>query len=124
MNWGWIIPLPIHCDEEPHDSSSATWANYIKDNKYDVLFVMQTTVNSKRSHIQKGCFICPGNINKSINEIMESKYSSIIKYVDINKDLYKDIYNLLVSVNISHSTLYGGIVGYSNDIKNRLLLLE
>lgn len=101
-----------------------TWTDHIKGNGKDALFVMTPDVNSRRSHIQSGSFICSGNIQKSIHEIYEAEYKSLINFVDINKTLYEDVSNLLREVNLSHSTLYGGIDSYSKDIRNRLVTIK
>jgi hypothetical protein len=48
----------------------------------------------------------------------------IIKYVDINQKLYKDVFDYLFSMNISNKTIYGGIDGFAKDIKNEFINLH
>ena len=116
--------LGITTNDSLSSEPSKTWIDHIKGKDENALFVLQPAVDSKRSHIQGGSFICPASINKSIHEIYEAQYSSLISFVDINKSLYEDVNRLLREVNLSHSTLYGGIDSYSKDMRNRLVTMK
>lgn len=103
---------------------SKTWMDHINGKDAEALFVLPPVMNSKRSHVQSGFFICPATIKMSIHQIYESQYKDIVKFVDINKSLYENVNKLLGEVNLSHSTLYGGIESFSRDIRNRLVALK
>lgn len=102
--------------------SEKNYKRYVKEKKeYDCLFFLEPDLESHKIHIQQGGFICSGDITKSIKTIYESHYTHIINYVDIDKKLYKDVFDYLFSMNISHKTIYGGVEGFAKDIANEFL---
>lgn len=111
-------------DVDISENPEIIWSDFVQGNTNDSLFVLTPSINSKRSHIQQGSFICSGNIQKSVHEIYKNHYREIIHFVDINKSLMYEVHKLLRDVNLSHSTLYGGIDGYAKDVSNRLLLIR
>lgn len=100
------------------------WETQIEQNNKEAIYLLVPEINSQRSHIQKGAFICSGIINKTVHEIYERHYKDVISFIDIHKNLYKEVYFMLNSMNISHKTLYGGIEGFSKDLQNNLNLLS
>jgi len=100
------------------------WDDYVITNKYDALFYIEPNINSLRSHIQKGSFLCSGKANVSIYEIYTKYYPDVINFVDIRKELYADVYEVLANVNLLHRTLFGGIEGFARDLKSSLICLR
>jgi len=75
---------------------------------------------TQRMTIQKGLFICPGNVSKTFNEnitnLKEYDNGDHLIRLNISKDKREEYLDRLDSVNISRTSLYPGLEGFASSL--------
>lgn len=82
--------------------------------------------SNERIHVQRGLFLCPANVNETFEDNLrrfkknsEELKNNIFKLIVHKKD-YKIIMKKLREMNISRETLYPGLQGFAESLKELL----
>lgn len=82
---------------------------------------------NQRLVLQQGLFLCPGDISRSFEDnlqaVPEANDAINLKKILLPRSVLEEAFTDLQRMNISHSTLFPGIEGYSRSLRQRVKFL-